>query len=148
MKYPRRAMLSAGRTAAQAALPLLVLLGMALAACSQPYAGQSPAYPEVRAADSPALLRERPELLVIDVRTPREFAGGHLEGALNLDASAPDFEARLRELDPAAAYLVYCRSGNRSSRALPAFRELGFTDVTHMADGLLGWNAAGLPLVK
>lgn len=141
-------MLSAVCPAARTALPLLLLLVMALVACAGPSTGQNPAYSEVHAADTPALLRERPELLVIDVRTPREFAGGHLEGALNLDMSAPDFEARLRELDPAAAYLVYCRSGNRSSHALPAFRELGFTDVTHMTDGLLGWNAAGLPLVK
>ena len=52
--------------------------------------------------------------VIIDVRTPGEFASGHLEGALNIDVQSPDFAAQVSQLDPTQEYFIYCRSGNRS----------------------------------
>ena len=60
---------------------------------------------------------------VVDVRTPAEYEGGHLDGAVNLDVSAADFEAGPAEFDPTADYLVYCRSGNRSAQAASIMRD-------------------------
>ena len=69
--------------------------------------------------------------VVIDVRTPEEFAAGHLEGAVNIDVQAADFDARIGELDPAAAYIVYCRSGNRSGVAVERMSELGIANAVN-----------------
>ena len=68
--------------------------------------------------------------VIIDVRTPAEFASGHLEGALNIDVQSADFDARISELDPDGAYFVYCRSGNRSGQAIDRMTGLGFGEMT------------------
>ena len=86
---------------------------------------------------------ERRDVVVLDVRTPQEYAAGHLPGAVNLDASDADFAARVAELDPSATYAVYCASGNRSSVALAHLREAGFTDAEHLAGGIAAWQAGG-----
>lgn len=84
---------------------------------------------------------------VIDVRTPAEFAEGHLVGARNVDFQAADFRERADALAKDAPYFVYCRSGNRSSQAVAIMAELGFGEIHHLSDGILGWEAAGNPLV-
>ncbi len=84
--------------------------------------------------------------LVLDVRTPGEFARGHLPLAVNLDFYRPDFEDRLAELDGDATYLVYCRSGARSARATRLMEALGFTKVYELRGGILAWEQAGLPV--
>lgn len=66
------------------------------------------------------------ETVVIDVRTPAEFASGHLEGAVNIDVQSPDFAQQIMALDPTGEYLVYCRSGNRSSQAIAQMTQMGF----------------------
>ena len=75
--------------------------------------------------------RVQDRTVVLDVRTPEEFASGHLDGAVNLDADAPDFAERAAELDPGREYLVYCRTGRRAERVVEHLRGLGFTDVTN-----------------
>ncbi len=64
---------------------------------------------------------------VIDVRTAEEFATGHLDGALNFDVQSSNFAELVSALDPAANYVVYCRSGNRSTAAIESMKALGFT---------------------
>lgn len=83
---------------------------------------------------------------VIDVRTPAEFAAGHVEGAVNLDVEGGQFSASLADLDPAATYIVYCQSGRRSALAAAAMVAAGFTEV-HDMGGIQDWTAAGLPVV-
>mgnify|MGYP003952192525 CR=1 FL=1 len=65
------------------------------------------------------------EAVVIDVRTPEEFASGHLDGALLIDIQAADFDERIGELDREASYVVYCRSGNRAGVAIERMAQLG-----------------------
>lgn len=67
--------------------------------------------------------------VVIDVRTPSEFASGHLDGAINIDVQSADFDARMSELDPQGSYFVYCRSGNRSAQAIERMSGLGFGEM-------------------
>lgn len=90
----------------------------------------------------------RPAVVVLDVRTPEEFALGHVPRATNLDFNAPDFEERLRALDHGATYLVHCQSGGRSAQARDAMMGDGFTSVLHLADGYAGWEAAGMPVER
>lgn len=107
-------------------------------------------YPQLTAEAARELIERsagRADFVVLDVRTPEEFASGHLAGAINLDFHAPDFEQRLASFDRDKTYLVYCRSGNRSGRALPIFTKLGFGKVNHLERGILGWKEKKLPLV-
>ncbi len=88
-----------------------------------------------------------PGTVVIDVRTPAEFAGGHLEGAVNIDVQSPDFDALVTQLDPAGNYYVYCRSGNRSAQAIDRMTALGFTDLTNGGSVESASSATGIPVV-
>ncbi|QNN54789.1 rhodanese-like domain-containing protein [Nocardioides mesophilus] len=81
--------------------------------------------------------------VVIDVRTPEEFAEGHLEGALNLDLQNTDFFDQLGDLDPDDTFVVYCRSGSRAAAAIEQMVSRGFEDVVN-AGGFDALEAAGI----
>jgi phage shock protein E len=97
---------------------------------------------ELDAAAFAAALK-RPGTTILDVRTPAEFASGHLAGARNLDIESPDFAAGLAQLPKDAPYAVYCRSGNRSGQAIAAMQALGFTQAYHLGGGIGAWTSAG-----
>lgn len=102
----------------------------------------------VSPSDASSIQNEPPEgLVVLDVRTPEEFAEGHLEGATMIDFYSPDFRDRLAELDPDQPYLIYCRSGNRSGQTRAILEELEFGDVADVDGGIVAWQAKGLPVV-
>lgn len=86
-------------------------------------------------------------LVVLDVRTPEEFAQSHLDGATSIDFYAPDFADQVAALDRDVPYLLYCHSGNRSSQARAIMEDLGFTDVADVDGGIAAWVDAGLPVV-
>jgi rhodanese-related sulfurtransferase len=87
-------------------------------------------------------------VVVLDVRTPAEFAAGHLEGAKLIDFSAPGFATNLARLDRQQPYLLHCATGRRSTSALQVFEELGFQDVTHLDGGIRAWTGAGKPVTR
>ena len=62
---------------------------------------------------------------VIDVRTPDEYAAGHVDGSTMINIQDPAFAAEIAQLDPDATYVVYCRSGNRSAAAAAQMRGIG-----------------------
>lgn len=70
--------------------------------------------------------------ILVDVRTPAEYAEGHLDGARLLDLNSGEFEAALPQLDPDAEYFVYCRTGNRSAQAIAMMEDAGFTNVVNL----------------
>ncbi len=86
------------------------------------------------------------DLVVLDVRTPEEFAAGHLEGATLVDFYDPDFADQLADLDPDVPYLLYCQSGNRSGQSAVLMEQLGFTDVADVDGGILAWTEVGNPV--
>lgn len=88
-----------------------------------------------------------PDFVILDVRTPGEFASGHLENAANVDFYSPDFLDQLDELDRRAIYLVYCRSGGRSGSAHDEMASLGFATVYNMLGGITAWEDAGYPVI-
>jgi phage shock protein E len=87
------------------------------------------------------------DTVLIDVRTPAEFATGHLEGAVNIDVQSPDFEARITQLDPEGDYVVYCRSGNRSGQAITRMEALGFSDLVNGGSVAQASSATGVAVV-
>ena len=86
-------------------------------------------------------------VITLDVRTPGEFAEGHLEGARLIDFQSGNFENEIATLDKNATYAVYCRSGNRSGQAVKVMQDAGFMNVFNMNGGVIDWANAGLPLV-
>lgn len=89
----------------------------------------------------------KPGTIVLDVRTPAEYASGHLPQALNIDIEAGDFATRIATLDKNATYAVYCRSGNRSGVALEQMAGVGFTNLYDLAGGIGAWQGMGGPMV-
>jgi phage shock protein E len=87
-------------------------------------------------------------VITLDVRTPGEYAEGHLEGAQLIDFQSGNFENEISSLDKNATYAVYCRSGNRSGQAVKVMQDAGFTNVFNMNGGVIDWANAGLPLVN
>lgn len=83
--------------------------------------------------------------VILDVRTPEEFAAGHLQGAVNVPHD--QLAARLAGLglDPSAEVVVHCERGSRAKTAEAVLREAGFTRVVDLEGHMKGWRAAGLP---
>ncbi|MZR30283.1 rhodanese-like domain-containing protein [Sneathiella litorea] len=104
-------------------------------------------YRIVNPLEADALLKERPDVVVLDVRKPEEFNSGHIKGAINIDYFAADFDDRIAALDPTATYLLHCKSGGRSGNTLPLLRASGITNVHHLEAGFDGWKDAGLEVV-
>lgn len=92
-------------------------------------------------------LRARdPDLVVVDVRTPEEYAAGHIEGALNI--AYDQLPARGAELAHAKHkdIVLYCRSGRRTAIAVETLHDQGFARVLHLDGDMLAWHAARRPL--
>lgn len=90
---------------------------------------------------------KEPGTILLDVRTPAEYTSGHLPQAQNVDIEAADFPTRIAALDKKATFAVYCRSGNRSGRALEQMAAAGFTHVYDLADGIGAWQTMGGTMV-
>jgi rhodanese-related sulfurtransferase len=108
-------------------------------------------FPQVTVDQAREMIQKRAgkaEFVILDLRTPEEFAEGHVSGAVNVNVMASDFESRLRALNRGKTYLVYCRTGNRSAKAVQVMERLTFRSVYHMFEGILGWQKMAFPLVK
>ena len=92
--------------------------------------------------------QNNPEFVIIDVRTPEEFAEEHIENTINLDYYSETFRDELNNLDKNKTYLIYCRSGRRSGNALNIMAEPNFREAYNILGGIIEWNAEGLPTVK
>lgn len=123
-------------------LAVVAAVAVVLTACSSSTASIETVPPQ-DAADE---LTSDSEAVLLDIRTPEEFAEARIPGAVNIDFYAADFADQLAQLDPEGNYVVYCRSGNRSSQAMPIFEDLGFASVTDVDGGIVAWYEAGLPV--
>lgn len=82
--------------------------------------------------------------IIVDVRTPEEFASGSLPGARNVPVDK--FDQKLRELKKDKPVIVVCASGSRAGRAAAQLRAGGFGEVYVLAGGVAAWREAGLPI--
>ena len=92
------------------------------------------------------LLQKKAVAQLVDVRTPGEYAQGHLAGSVLIPVS--DLPQRFSELDPKKPVVFYCRTGHRSSNALAMAKQHGFKAAQHLSGGIMAWNAADLPVVR
>jgi phage shock protein E len=86
--------------------------------------------------------------VILDVRTPEEYAEGHIHNAVNINLNSPDFKDEINKLDKNRTYLVYCRSGARSNTARKIMEESGFKYVINMTGGMNEWISMDLPVDK
>jgi rhodanese-related sulfurtransferase len=101
----------------------------------------------VTPTDAAEVIASDSDVIVLDIRTPEEYAAGVIEGAVNIDFYEADFASQLDGLDKDAHYVVYCRSDSRSGQAMGIFADLGFAEVTEVDGGIVEWYEAGLPVV-
>lgn len=87
-------------------------------------------------------------VVLLDVRTPGEFASGHIAGATNIDFESGTFASDILKLDKNKTYAVYCRSGNRSAQATALMAKDGFKSIFNLNGGIINWQSAGNALVN
>jgi len=83
---------------------------------------------------------------IVDVRTPKEYKSGHIDGAVNLHVYDKDFATRLDSLDVNKTVYVYCKAGGRSAEAVESMKTKGFTHIVELDGGMDAWNEAGKPV--
>lgn len=140
------------RRVAVALMSALALTGV-LTSCSsdtvESTATAAPATGPVRVGVSEfATVIDTPGTQIIDVRTPEEFAEGHIAGAVNIPVESADFLDNVAQLDPSGTYAVYCRSGNRSQGAVDGMASVGIGNIYELESGTIGWTGEGRPLVQ
>jgi rhodanese-related sulfurtransferase len=87
-------------------------------------------------------------LVILDIRTPEEYDEARIDGAVNIDYYDTDFVDQLDTLDKDRPYVMYCRSGNRSSDAITTMKDLGFSEVYEIDGGIVNWAESGYPIVE
>ena len=80
------------------------------------------------------------EVQLIDVRTPAEFAEGHLKNAKNIDFYSPDFDLQIEALDKSIPVILYCKSGRRSAKCALKLNAKDFTSIYDLDGGIQLWK--------
>lgn len=101
---------------------------------------------QLAAADFKQRLDTGTTKIIIDVRTPEEFATGYINGASNINVNDKNFKDHVSLLDKNTPVYVYCKGGLRSATAATALQELGFTTVYDLKGGIMAWTNQELPL--
>ena len=84
-------------------------------------------------------LENQTESILIDCRTLKEFETGHLSNAVNMDYLGEGFYDQMERLDLEKSYLIYCRSGRRSTRTCTLMKNAGFKNIYNLDGGLKEW---------
>ncbi|MFN7120212.1 MAG: rhodanese-like domain-containing protein [Saprospiraceae bacterium] len=116
----------------------LGLLGLLLTNCTAQNATPTQI---LSVAEFKSKLQKDATVQLVDVRTPEEFAAGHIEGALNINYLGSDFEQQIQKLDKKRPVLLYCKSGIRSSKAAAILQKSGFSSLYNLEGGYLKWAA-------
>ena len=124
---------------------LLMALSLVVTACAESQTAEATGLIDSARADE--LIETVDDLVVLDVRTPEEFAAGALPGAILIDINNPSFTNEVAALDTDLPYHVYCRSGNRSAAAVEIMEDLGFTEIYELTDGIQAWVGSGRQLI-
>ena len=101
---------------------------------------------DVTVEEAKSLVESNVSLIIVDVRTREEYDSGHIEGAILIPVS--ELEGRINELSKEEEFLIYCRTGNRSSNSVNILKANGYTKIFHMNDGIIAWIQAGYPTVN
>lgn len=100
---------------------------------------------EINSAEAHKFIQEKPEIIILDVRTPDEFELGHVKGAVNIDFYHDEVYSLIDKLSKEIEYLVYCRTNRRSGEIVEYMLNNGFEVIYQMMDGFIGWTENELP---
>ena len=106
--------------------------------CSQPGAE---AQARLTADAFESMLAQDKTAQLVDVRTPREYSGGHIEGAQLINFYDADFGQKIAKLDKNKPVMVYCAAGARSAGAAEQLQKMGFIKVFDLEGGMNAWRA-------
>lgn len=124
---------------------IFVLLALSGFSCGTP---DVQAQSKLNPSDFEALLAKDKTIQLVDVRTPEEFAAGHIDGARLMDFYDSGFAAQLGKLDKSKPVAVYCAAGGRSGSAAEQLNKMGFKKVYDLAGGMRAWRSAGKKTVQ
>lgn len=88
------------------------------------------------------------DVILVDVRTPKEFSSGHIENAININFLSSEFDKKIQKLDTTKTLVIYCRSGNRSGKSTSKLVKAGFKEIYDLKGGVLNWQKSGQKLIK
>ncbi len=133
-------------------LPLsLLVFALLLAACGGSAETGAPAaeldvsvLPDTVDVQTVAEIKERDDVVLLDVREQWEYDEGHIPGVTLIPMA--EVAGRMSEIPTDKEVIVTCRSGNRSGQVAEFLRSQGYDNVHNMAGGILAWEAAGLPV--
>ena len=125
-------------------MALVVALGAMLCGSGMPIDQPKGSVSTIGVEEFAKIIKHK-NVLLIDVRTPKEFAEEHLERAENIDVKAPDFAEKIKGIKGKVA--VYCRSGKRSHDAANQLAAQGCT-VYDLSGGIIAWKHYGKPTTK
>jgi len=108
---------------------------------------QSSTYGDISIEQAMLLIETRPDLVIVDVRTPEEYETGYIEDAVNICVTC-DAQELLDNLNPDDEILLYCRTGSRSATAARILNENGYRKVYNMLGGITAWTNAGYTIVS
>ena len=114
-----------------------ILAALLLAGCTVP--AEEATYRQINMDEAITMMEEESGYIILDVRTPEEFAEKHIPGALNIPNETIGTEEIPELPDKDQLILVYCRSGNRSKQASEKLVALGYTNVVEFG-GILDWK--------
>ncbi len=130
---------------------LITILWIGLASCGQKQNEKSSNQDSASAVSliSPEELHKaNKDIVLIDVRTPQEYASGHIENSINIDFRASNFKNLIGELDKNQDVYVYCKIGGRSAAAARLMEDMGFNKIYDLKGGINKWEKNGFKKVK
>lgn len=142
-----------GRYSTLAVIGTLLMLIVAAPLFAEESEGNKPkpSVKQINAKDASELIeknRGNDDFIILDVRTKEEYSEGHIENAVNIDVTSSWFIGDVEKLGEEKTFLVHCRSGSRSERAIAIMKESGFTDIYEISGGFSEWESEGLPVTK
>ena len=117
-------------------IPFLLSL-LLLAGCAAPVDSEA-SYQQISMDEAIAMMEEENDYIILDVRTPEEFAEKHIPDAINIPNETIGTEEIPELPDKEQLILVYCRSGNRSKQASEKLVKLGYTNIVEFG-GINSW---------
>ena len=118
-------------------VPFLFLF-LLVAGCAAPAESEA-SYRQVSMDEAIAMMEEKNDYIILDVRTPEEFAEKHIPDAINIPNETIGTEEIPELPDKEQLILVYCRSGNRSKQASEKLVRLGYTNIVEFG-GINDWS--------
>ena len=129
---------------------ITALLIISITACSDPE-NTATQIRNINVISASDLVKHDENTIILDVRTPREYTAGHIDGALNINIAEDSFASQVAELDRDMTYIVHCATNvenGRTTQSLAIMQDLGFTKLMNLEGGIVAWEKSGQPMIE